>query len=85
LGGTLMDRVLEDVRAMGVGRVYLIVVQDNHVAVGLYQRRGFVRYGERVGDDGLAYFEMVAIWDEAAQVQSKVGLGRPTDCRDETG
>ena len=59
LGGALMDRVLADVRALGLKRVYLIVVQDNHVAYGLYQRRGFVRYGERVGDDGLAYYEMV--------------------------
>jgi len=59
LGGALMDRVLADVRTAGLERVYLIVVQDNHVAYGLYQRRGFVRYGEHVGEDGLAYYEMV--------------------------
>ena len=59
LGGALMDRVLADVRKAGLGRVYLIVVQDNQVAYGLYQRRGFVCYGEHVGEDGLAYFEMV--------------------------
>jgi len=60
LGGTMIDRVLEEVRERGVARVYLIVVQDNHVARGLYERRGFVRYGEMVGDDGLAYYQMVA-------------------------
>ena len=66
LGGALMDRVLADVRRAGLERVYLIVVQDNRVAVGLYRRRGFVRYGERVGEDGLAYYEMVNEFAERA-------------------
>ena len=60
LGGTLIDRVLKDVAKAGLRRVYLIVVQDNHVAYRLYESRGFVRYGEMVGDDGLAYYRMVA-------------------------
>ena len=60
VGGALMDRVLAGARGAGVSRVYLIVVQDNLVAYGMYARRGFVRYGELVGEDGLAYFKMVA-------------------------
>jgi ribosomal protein S18 acetylase RimI-like enzyme len=60
LGGTIMDQVLADVQAAGVERVYLIVVQDNYVAYGMYGRRGFVRYGETLGEDGLAYYKMVA-------------------------
>jgi ribosomal protein S18 acetylase RimI-like enzyme len=60
LGGAMIDRVLGDVEELGLKQVYLIVVQDNHVARGLYERRGFVRYGECVGDDGLAYYQMVA-------------------------
>ena len=60
LGAALMDRVLADMWATGLGQVYLTVVQDNHVAYGMYERRGFVRYGESVGDDGLAYYRMVA-------------------------
>jgi ribosomal protein S18 acetylase RimI-like enzyme len=60
LGGTIMGQVLADVCAAGVGRVYLTVVQDNYVAYGMYGRRGFVRYGETLGEDGLAYYKMVA-------------------------
>jgi ribosomal protein S18 acetylase RimI-like enzyme len=60
IGSTLLDRVLSAVRAIGLLRVYLIVVQDNHVAYRLYASRGFTCYGEFVGDDGLAYYEMVA-------------------------
>ena len=52
--------VLEEARERGLAQVYLIVVQDNHIARGLYERRGFVRYGEMEGDDGLAYYQMVA-------------------------
>lgn len=59
MGGALIDRVLGDVREMGLRQVYLIVVQDNHVARRLYEGRGFVRYGECVGEDGLAYYRMV--------------------------
>jgi ribosomal protein S18 acetylase RimI-like enzyme len=60
LGAALMDRVMAAARRFGLGRVYLTVVQDNHVAWRLYERRGFVRYGEFVGDDELAYYRMVA-------------------------
>jgi ribosomal protein S18 acetylase RimI-like enzyme len=60
LGGAIIEQVLGGVRDIGLEQVYLIVVQDNHVARGLYERRGFVRYGELVGDDGLAYYQMVA-------------------------
>ena len=60
LGATLMDQVMAAARRLGLSRVYLTVVQDNHVAWGLYERRGFVRYGEFVGEDGLAYYRMVA-------------------------
>jgi ribosomal protein S18 acetylase RimI-like enzyme len=59
LGSSMIDQVLADVQAVGLKRVYLIVVQDNHVAWGLYESRGFLRYGECEGDDGLAYYQMV--------------------------
>lgn len=60
LGATLMDQVMAAARQLGLGQVLLTVVQGNHVAWGLYERRGFVRYGEFVGADGLDYYRMVA-------------------------
>ena len=59
-GSVLMDLVLATARQLGVGKLYLTVVQDNSTASRMYERRGFVRYGELVGDDGLAYLKMVA-------------------------
>jgi hypothetical protein len=38
--------------------VHLTVVQDNLVAFRLYESRGFARYGELVGSDGLPYYQM---------------------------
>jgi ribosomal protein S18 acetylase RimI-like enzyme len=58
LGSVLIDRVLAAVRARGLTRVHLTVVQDNLVAFSLYESRGFVRYGELVGSDGLPYYQM---------------------------
>lgn len=61
LGAAMMDQVMAAARRLGLSKVYLTVVQGNHVAWGLYERRGFVRYGEFVGEDGLAYYRMVAV------------------------
>jgi ribosomal protein S18 acetylase RimI-like enzyme len=60
LGSELMDRVMEAARERALYKVYLTVVQDNQVAWRMYEQRGFVRYGEFVGGDGLNYFRMVA-------------------------
>jgi ribosomal protein S18 acetylase RimI-like enzyme len=60
LGGELMDRVMRAARERTLHKVYLTVVQDNSVAWRMYQRRGFVRYGEFVGQDGQDYYRMVA-------------------------
>jgi ribosomal protein S18 acetylase RimI-like enzyme len=58
LGAALMDRVLGTAQSLGVRVLYLTVVQDNYVAWQMYERRGFRRTGEFVGEDGLAYFKM---------------------------
>ena len=58
LGSALLDRALAAARERGLARVHLTVVQDNLVALGLYESRGFVRCGEFVGSDGLDYYRM---------------------------
>ena len=60
LGGRLMDRVLGLASEHGATRVHLSVVQDNCVALGMYERRGFVRCGTFTGGDGLPYHRMVS-------------------------
>ena len=60
LGTRLIGRVVEAALARGVPRIYLTVVRDNQVAWKLYERSGFVRYGEFTGKDGLPYYRMVA-------------------------
>ncbi|OQA45759.1 MAG: Mycothiol acetyltransferase [Chloroflexi bacterium ADurb.Bin325] len=60
IGKALIDGVLAHVRARGLPRAYLIAVKDNARAIGLYSSRGFVQYGEMIGDwDGLPYVQMV--------------------------
>ena len=58
LGSRLTDAVLDAARARGIGKVELTVVQDNATAVAMYERRGFVKQREFVGDDGLPYYGM---------------------------
>ncbi len=60
LGSKLMDSVMKTARERGLKKVLLTVVKDNPVAWQIYERRGFVKYGEFVGEDGLDYFRMVA-------------------------
>jgi len=60
LGSKLIDSVMEIARERGIKKVFLTVVQYNQVAWKLYEKRGFVKYGEFVGEDGLDYFRMVA-------------------------
>jgi GNAT superfamily N-acetyltransferase len=61
LGGALIDTVLGYTRAAGHPAIYLIAVKDNAVAIHLYESRGFVAYGEMIGDwDGLPYVKMAA-------------------------
>ncbi|MCU0522064.1 MAG: GNAT family N-acetyltransferase [Anaerolineae bacterium] len=61
LGTQLTARVMSWARAAGLPRVLLTVVQDNAVAWRLYEKNGFERYGEFMGDDGLPYYRMR--WD----------------------
>lgn len=63
VGTALMDAVMTVARGRGLARVALTVVQDNDVARGMYERRGFVRNGEFIGGDGLAYYQMLAELD----------------------
>ena len=60
LGSKLMDSVMKTARERGLKKILLTVVQYNEVAWKLYEKRGFVKYGEFVGEDGLDYFRMVA-------------------------
>lgn len=60
LGSRLMEAVLDWARSQGIAVVELTVVQDNAKAIGLYERRGFVRQDEFIGSDGLPYYRMEA-------------------------
>ena len=60
LGSRLMDSVMKAARERGLKKVLLTVVQYNQVAWKMYEKRGFVKYGEFVGEDGLDYWRMVA-------------------------
>ena len=59
-GSKLIDSVMKSARERGLKKVLLTVVQDNPVAWKMYEKRGFVKYGEFVGEDGFDYFRMVA-------------------------
>ena len=52
-GGLLLDAVLAQVRAAGLGAVSLSVEDGNTVARRLYESRGFVRVGRAGGSDTL--------------------------------
>lgn len=58
IGTRLITAVMAHARAARLPRVVLTVVQDNTIAWHLYEKQGFVRYGEFVGDDGLPYYRM---------------------------
>ena len=60
LGGRLMGEVLAAARVRGKRKVGLTVVKDNAVARRLYEKHGFARGDEFVGDDGLTYLRMTA-------------------------
>lgn len=60
LGSRLIDSVMKEAHERGLKKVLLTVVQDNQVAWKMYEKRGFVKYGEFVGEDGVDYFRMVA-------------------------
>lgn len=60
LGTLLITRMLDWAREQHLPAVYLIAVQDNDRAVHLYEKYGFVTYGEMIGDDDqLPYYKMV--------------------------
>lgn len=64
IGKALIDGVIAHARERNAPRMYLIAVQDNARAIGLYASRGFVQYGEMVGDwDNLPYVKMVLEFD----------------------
>jgi len=64
IGTRLITAVMTRARAARLPRVVLTVVQDNTIAWRLYEKQGFVRYGEFVGEDGLPYYRMR--WDPGA-------------------
>lgn len=63
IGSALIDAVLREAHHRGLPTVFLTVVQDNEIARRLYEKRGFMRYGEFVGEDGLPYFRMRLVFD----------------------
>jgi len=60
VGTALLDAVMAAARERRLAKVTLTVVQENDVARGMYERRGFVRTGALVGEDGLDYYRMQA-------------------------
>jgi len=61
LGKQLIKRVMNWADKHQIPQVFLTVVQDNQVAWRLYEKYGFVKYGEMIGEnDGLPYFKMAA-------------------------
>ena len=58
LGTRLTGAVIAWSDAQHLPQVILTVVQDNVIAQHIYERQGFVRYGEFVGEDGLDYYRM---------------------------
>ena len=59
LGTELTRRVLTWADAQGLPYTVLIVVTDNAVAEHIYEKAGFVRYGEFLHEDrGLSYYRM---------------------------
>ncbi|OPX25892.1 MAG: hypothetical protein DRP97_06295 [Candidatus Latescibacterota bacterium] len=61
LGSALMDRVMKTARERGLRKIFLTVVKDNEVAWKMYEKHGFVRYGEYYdAKDALHYFRMAA-------------------------
>jgi RimJ/RimL family protein N-acetyltransferase len=66
LGTALMTRVMAWAEARGLASVILTVVTDNLVAQHLYEKQGFVRYGEPfMGEDGLRYYRMRKDFEQA--------------------
>lgn len=60
LGKVLMQAVCDEARRLGKEAIDLIVIKSNERAQKLYERFGFVRTGERPGQDGQEFYEMVA-------------------------
>lgn len=58
LGTRLMTAVMAWAREQALPKVELTVVTDNVVAQHLYEKQGFIRYGEFIGEDGLPYYRM---------------------------
>jgi ribosomal protein S18 acetylase RimI-like enzyme len=58
LGTRLTGAVITWADGENLPQVILTVVQDNVIAQHIYERQGFVRYGEFVGKDGLDYHKM---------------------------
>jgi ribosomal protein S18 acetylase RimI-like enzyme len=57
IGGALIDAAIERLRGMGVHSITLQVRQDNELAIGMYERRGFVTYDrvQEVALDAVAW------------------------------
>lgn len=60
LGKRLIGKVMSWVQRHQIPKVYLTVLQDNMAAWRLYEKHGFERYGEMIGEDGWQYFKMAA-------------------------
>jgi ribosomal protein S18 acetylase RimI-like enzyme len=58
LGTQLISEVVAWADAQHLPQTILTVVQDNMVAQHIYEKQGFARYGECVGEDGLDYYQM---------------------------
>ena len=60
LGDRLLTQLLKWACDSGISHIYLMVVKDNHRAIHLYQRHGFVIYDDEFDEgDQLPYFHLV--------------------------
>lgn len=47
IGGIILDGAVQKAGTLGAGKIFLEVAEDNHIALALYDRRGFVPVGRR--------------------------------------
>lgn len=47
LGGMMIDYLIQIAKNRGCGQLELEVIQGNHRAISLYEKKGFITYGER--------------------------------------
>lgn len=67
VGNFLMSCTMQWARNQALKAVHLTVVQDNIIAWKLYEKYGFVKENEFIGEDGQPYYSMVAALSDFEQ------------------